>query len=266
MKSSAPYPTPQHREATAAPEQTLPENCALSVIIPAFNESKYIEKTIKSVLRASERYAGPVEVIVVDNNSTDGTDEIASRYDVKVVFEPKNQIARARNAGAEVASGECLVFLDADTTINGEIFNKVSRHFSSGSVIGGGAWVVPDSSWFGRLVFFLINYVLLLKNVTVGPFLYCDRKAFVEVGGFDEALYAGEEFSLARRLKEEGKKQQKKWKIIKYSSDHKIVTSSRKFQRFGGLEMAAQNVHLVWNTDQKFKQKSQCRFWYEGKR
>jgi len=141
--------------------------------------------------------------------------------------------------------------------------DKVEANLSSGRVIGGGAWVEPDSGWFGRLLFkYAINYTLALKNVTVGPFLYCDRAAFHRVGGFDEALYAAEEFSLARRLKEEGSKDHKIWKIIKYDKGHRVVTSSRKFEQFGGLEMAVQNAHLIWKPDQKIRQKDQCRFWY----
>ncbi len=239
----------------------------ISVVIPAFNEEKFIRKTIESVLRSGAFYlGGGIEIIVVDNNSTDATARIARKSGARVVYEPKNQIARARNAGAEAAQGELLVFLDADTTIEGDILNKVAQHLSGGAVIGGGAWVVPNSGWFGRLVFILINISLSFKNMTIGPFLYCNRKDFEKVGGFDEAYYAAEEFSLAKRLKKEGKSRNKKWRIIKYSKSHKIVTSNRKFQRFGGLEMASQNAHLVWNTHQKLKQKSQCRFWYQPKR
>lgn len=238
----------------------------LSVVIPAFNEAKFIKKTINSVIRSSTLYPGPIEIIVVDNNSTDATARIARKSGARVVFEPKNQIARARNTGAKAVLGKYLVFLDADTTIVGDILSKVAQHLSSGTVIGGGAWVIPDSGWFGRFIFHLINISLSFKNITIGPFLYCNREDFEKVGGFDEAYYAAEEFSLAKRLKKEGKYQNKKWKIIKYSKSHKIVTSNRKFQRFGGLEMASQNAHLVWNTHQKLKQKSQCRFWYQPKR
>lgn len=238
----------------------------LSVVIPAFNEEKFIKKTIHSIIRSSTLYPGPIEVIVVDNNSTDATARIARKSGARVVFEPKNQIARARNTGAKAALGKFLVFLDADTTIDGDILNKVAQHLSGGAVIGGGAWVTPDSGWFGRFIFYLINTSLSFKNVTIGPFLFCNRDDFEKVGGFDEAYYAAEEFSLAKRLKKEGQPQNKKWKIIKYSKSHKIITSNRKFQRFGGLEMASQNAHLVWNSHQKLKQKSQCRFWYQPKR
>jgi len=243
------------------------EKPSISIVIPAFNEAAYIAKTLGSLFKASLSYGTNVEAIVVDNNSTDATAEIARSFGATVVYEPVNQIARARNAGARAASGDCLVFLDADTIIEGDILDKVAATLASGQVIGGGAWAEPDSDWLGRFVFkYLINMALAIRNVTVGPFLYCDRAAFQKVGGFDEALYAAEEFSLASRLKEEGRRANKQWQIIRYDRRHRVVTSARKFRRFGGLEMAVQNAHLIWKPNQKLRQKSQCWFWYETRK
>ncbi len=85
----------------------------LSVIIPAFNEEKYIERCVGSIVRALEVHAArlaDMEIIVTDNNSTDATAEVARRAGAEVVFEPVNHISRARNAGARVATGEWLLF------------------------------------------------------------------------------------------------------------------------------------------------------------
>ena len=241
-------------------ENTKP---SISVIIPAYNEEDYLEPTLISAKAAASAYAGPVEIIVVDNNSTDGTGELARSLGATVVFEPKNQIARARNAGAAVASGDCLVFLDADTRIAGDILAKVAANMATGRIVGGGAWVEPDSSGAGRLIFkYLVNYMLALANVTVGPFLYCEREAFMNAGGFDEEFYAAEEFVLARRMKAEGRKTNKKWKIVMHSTGHKVVTSSRRLGRLGGLGMAFSNVHLLWRSGKKLRQKESCSFWY----
>jgi glycosyltransferase involved in cell wall biosynthesis len=244
----------------------LKKRASISVVIPAFNEENYLGKTLKSILKVARSYRGPLEIIVVDNNSTDRTAQIAKKYDVKVVFEKKNQIARARNAGAAAAKGDYLVFLDADTIVRGNIFEKVEANLSSGKVIGGGAWVEPDTGISGRFVFkHVVNRLLSLKNVTVGPFLYCERESFHKVGGFDEDLYTAEEFSLARRLKEEGKALNKKWKIIKYGKKHRVITSARRFGSFGGLGMVKENAHLLWDTQQKIRDKEHCRFWYNSR-
>lgn len=247
---------------TSAETESRPPS--LSIVIPAFNEAGYIAATLEAVLEAADRYPGKTEIIVVDNNSSDATGEIARSFGVNVVLEPINQIARARNAGARAASGDGLVFLDADTLIAGDILEVVARHLASGRVIGGGAWVEPDTGWFGRLVFkYLVNFLLGFRNLTPGPFLFCERDAFKKVGGFDEELFAAEEFSLARRLKARGRESGKVWKIIRYRKHHRLITSGRKLRRFGGMEMAMRNVHLLWNPHQKLRDKSQCRFWYD---
>jgi len=239
----------------------------ISIIIPAFNEARYIRGTLESVARAAALYSGSTEVIVVDNHSTDATAEIAGSLGATVVYEPVNQIARARNSGAAAATARYLVFLDADTTLEGDILTKVATNLSTGWAIGGGAWTEPDCGPFSRLMFrILFNYLPALKGMTVGPFLYCDRAAFQRAGGFDEELFAGEEFSLARRLRAEGRKNQRTWKIIRYDRRHRVVTSSRNLGRWGGLEMAAHNAHLIWRPHARLRQKSCCEFWYRARR
>jgi len=242
------------------------EPAVISVVIPAYNEADFIEDTILSAQAAALEYGGPVEFIVVDNNSTDNTAEIARSLGAQVVFEPVNQIARARNAGAAVASGRYLVFVDADTRLQGDILCKVARNLATGKVIGGGAWVEPDSKGFSRLLFkYLVNFVLSLKNVSVGPFLYCERDAFLSARGFDEQMYAAEEFALAQHMKAEGRKGNKTWKIIRHAKGHRIVTSSRRLGRFGGLGMLFSNIHLLWRSSKKLRQKDQCSFWYQAR-
>ena len=264
---SPPSPRESHYSPFFASGDSTDAAGTISIVIPAFNEANFIGTTLVSVFKAIKQYPGEVEVIVVDNNSTDGTGELARRCGARVVFEAKNQIARARNAGAAAASGDYLIFIDADTTIHGNILEEVSDTLSSGKFIGGGAWVQPDSGWIPRLLFrFFINYPLLLKNVTVGAFLYCERAAFERVGGFDESMYAAEEFSLAARLKKEGKKSNRDWKIIKHQKTHSIITSNRKFGKFGGLEMIGHNVHLLWQPREKLRQKDHCAFWYDARK
>ena len=98
-----------------------PANSApsISVLIPAFNEEALIAKTIESVQKSfaevgHERF----EIIVCDNNSTDRTADVARAKGARVVFEPHNQIARARNTAARHAIHEWLIFLDADKVHN----------------------------------------------------------------------------------------------------------------------------------------------------
>lgn len=235
---------------------------SISIVIPAYNESDYLGDTLAAVRKAAASYAGPVEIIVVDNNSTDDTAKIAADGGAIVVFESKNQIARARNAGAAVATGDCIVFVDADTRLEGDILSKVAGNLAAGA-IGGGAWVEPDMKGPSRLLLkYLVNFVLMLDNVTVGPFLYCEREAFLRTGGFDEEFYAAEEFVLAKQMQTEGRRLNKPWKIIRHDKAHRVVTSGRRLGRWGGLEMAFRNAHLLWRSGKKLRQKDQCSYWY----
>ena len=113
----------------------------ISIAIPAFNEAKYLPKTI-SAARCANRVFDAAgwgsEIVVCDNNSTDDTAGVAKAAGVRVVFEPFNQIAASRNAAGRAARGEWLVFVDADTQVSPELFREMMREIVSGDCIGGG--------------------------------------------------------------------------------------------------------------------------------
>ena len=96
----------------------IPSSPVVSVVIPAFNEEKGLPscvQRIREACNASSDIADAYEIIVCDNNSTDATAAVAEACGCRVVFEPINQISRARNRGATVATGEWLLFVDADS-------------------------------------------------------------------------------------------------------------------------------------------------------
>ena len=99
----------------------------ITLVIPAFNEERYLGETIKNVRRAEKEYKkkysnADIELLVVNNNSTDNTEQVARDHGARVVFEKKNQIAASRNAGGRAAKGEIVAFLDADNHVNREIY------------------------------------------------------------------------------------------------------------------------------------------------
>src|SRR5437016_5136093 len=127
----------------------------ISIIVPAYNEEKLITSTLRSIAVAAEAFeeAGwEAELIVCDNNSTDGTAELARAEGANVVFEPLNQIGRARNCGAATASGDWLVFIDADSHPSRQLFADVREAICSGNCLAGGSTVkldgrYPIASW-----------------------------------------------------------------------------------------------------------------------
>ena len=114
----------------------------ISVIVPAFNEERLLGETLHQVSRAMTPFAQrqwATELIVCDNNSTDRTAEVARAAGARVVFEPVNQIARARNCGAAAATGDWLIFVDADSHPGAELFEDVAAQIESGRRLAGGS-------------------------------------------------------------------------------------------------------------------------------
>ena len=98
----------------------------LSVVIPAYNEEKRIGHCLKSVFNQTVK---PYEVIVVDNNSTDRTVEIAREMGAKVVVQPLQGATYARNMGFDEAKGEVIARTDADTIVPNDWIEKYKEHF-----------------------------------------------------------------------------------------------------------------------------------------
>ena len=118
--SDAPIKPPIHRrkQASTFPARPITDGAVkISVIVPAFNEEKLIAETLRRIQAARSAFASlgwESEIVVCDNNSTDRTAELARAEGATVVFEPVNQIARARNTGASAATGDWFLFVDAD--------------------------------------------------------------------------------------------------------------------------------------------------------
>ena len=116
----------------------------LSIIIPAFNEERLIARCLQSIstsVAANYKPGFTSEIIVVDNNSTDDTPWLARQAGAQVVFEPINQIGRARNAGAAVAAGDWLLFVDADSILNPGLLAEILQLIEEGRCVGCGSTI-----------------------------------------------------------------------------------------------------------------------------
>jgi glycosyltransferase involved in cell wall biosynthesis len=183
----------------------MPSAPDYSIIIPAFNEGAELPATLAAIraAMAAQRLTG--ECIVVDNNSTDSTAAIATAAGADlVVFEPINQIARARNTGAQASRGQQLIFVDADTRICAELLAEALRQLATGSC-GGGAIIefenTHQAGLLGRWGIAAWSRISTFTRTAAGSFLFCQRAAFEAVGGFDQKLYASEEVRLSRLLR-----------------------------------------------------------------
>jgi glycosyltransferase involved in cell wall biosynthesis len=200
-----------------------------SIIVPAYNEAEWLSDCLSSLSDAMLATPMIGEVVVVDNNSTDATAAVARESGARVVFEPVNQISRARNAGAKAARGDYLVFVDADTRLPAPVLVAALDNLQRGDCCGGGALVSFDRpiTGFARHLLCFWHWLARRYGLAAGCFIYCLREAFQAIGGFNERVYASEEVWFSRRLVSWGKKQAKPFRLITSES---VVTSARKLE------------------------------------
>lgn len=237
----------------------------ISIIIPAYNEASLIGRTLDSIKEAAANLDGPdfCEIIVVDNNSTDATAEIAGKHGAIVIPEEEHKIARVRNAGAAAARGRFLIFIDADTKINKEVISKAYKLMAGGKVIGGGAYIVsegaPDVRFYGKCIYGLVH----LLNYACGAFLFCTREAYNETGGFNETYYAMEELIFSHALKKYARKYKKKFMIMRDSPVH---VSARKIDHLSRWDAFKTVMALIFTGPKMIKSREHCSYWYHERR
>ncbi|MBI1319055.1 MAG: glycosyltransferase [Candidatus Hydrogenedens sp.] len=204
----------------------------LSVVIPAYNEERYLPATLEAMRRA-EAYAGePIEIIVSDNLSTDQTARVARSYGARVVQVPTKSISAVRNGGAAAATGEYVAFCDADNLVSENLFAQILKTMDSGRFVGGGvACVHMERLSLGT---FLFNWLpLRMSRFVTGVSMvlfYARRDTFARLGGFDESTKMAEDLEFAKRLRAEGRKTGLKYSHLGGAS---VTVSTRKYDEFG---------------------------------
>lgn len=164
----------------------------ISVIIPAYNEEKFLPACLESISKqtlAKNEY----EVVVVDNASTDRTAEIAKRYPVKLIHEPKRSVTVARQTGVNKSHGNIIVSGDADTFYPPKWLTNIKDTFiKNPELIGVGGWVYFDkTSTFFNFSFAIGQQLNLILQRFTGrfPIVYAanfafKRSALYSIGGY----------------------------------------------------------------------------------
>lgn len=240
----------------------------VSVVVPAFNEEKVIETNLnrmRNAFQCSQFVEGDWEIVVCDNNSTDETSNIAKSAGAKVVFEPINQISRARNRGAEFAMGKWLLFIDSDSYPPYELINDVHALIAGNKSVGASSTMKwqGDTSWKLKLFMKISMLVMRTMKIGGGAFILCESHWFKDIGGFNAELYITEDVELTNKLKIEGKKSNRPFEIL---CKHPLVTSPRKFELYKSAEIASLLSGLLVRTRIKIRDKSRLFAWYDGRR
>jgi glycosyltransferase involved in cell wall biosynthesis len=239
----------------------------VSVIVPAFNEEKLITGTLRSIKTAMQAFTEldwETELIVCNNNSTDRTGDLAEAEGAKVVFESINQISRARNTGAAAATGNWLIFVDADSCPSRELFADTARHIQTGRYIAGGTTVRLDKAPpIAHAVARGWNLVSRVMKWCAGSYIFCETAAFRQVGGFSLELFASEEIDLSNRLKALAKKTGRKMIILRNTP---LVTSARKISLYSRRTHLRLFIKAILRPSATLRNRDECLLWYDGKR
>lgn len=175
----------------------------ISIIVPCYNESKYIDKCLESLV--NQNYPkDKFEIIVVDNNSKDDTLEIARTYPITCLELKKGNVGAVRNLGAKHANGNILAFIDGDCIAPENWLQSASKLLNNQEniAIGGGADLHKDANWIER--YWLLkgyNGITLPKDL-IGCSIIIPKHTFIEISGFDENITSGEDSKLSKTLKE----------------------------------------------------------------
>ncbi|HSC96152.1 MAG TPA: glycosyltransferase [Burkholderiales bacterium] len=239
----------------------------VSVVVPAFNEEQLLPGSLRSIraaMEAFDRRGWASELIVCDNNSTDRTAAIAREAGARVVFEPVNQISRARNAGAAAAGGDWLIFVDADSHPTPELFSEAADAIAAGRCLAGGSTVAyMNGSRAAALAVGFWNALSRIARWAAGSFIFCEAAAFRAAGGFSEELYASEEVDLSRRLKRIARRDRRTIVIL---HRHPLLTSDRKLQLYGWRRLTWFVLKTIVSGGRTLRNRKDCFAWYDGQR
>lgn len=239
----------------------------VSVVVPAFNEERLLAHSLAEINRARTAFAAAgfeSELIVCDNNSTDRTADIARAAGATVVFEPVNQIGRARNRGAAAASGDWLLFIDADSQPSPELFADVVAQIKSGRCLAGGCIIrLQGNHRAAQLLTRGWNWISRLRKLLAGSFIFVETAAFRKIGGFDAAFFTGEELELSKRLQVLAKETGREIVIL---HRHPLLTSDRKVRLYSARELLGFMFRAALRPKRIMRDKAACYAWYDGRR
>lgn len=183
-------------------------NLDISFIIPALNEENCIANTIASIYEfVPNDYQ--YEIIVVDNGSTDQTQQLATQSGATVYIEPTLKVGAMRNLGVKRSNGRFLIFLDADVRLTPSWFSGISQTIQmldqNPNIITGSKCGVSNPPSFIEKYWFAPLLAKKTAYINSGH-LITTRNLFDQLNGFSNDLITGEDFDFSTRAKELGAK------------------------------------------------------------
>lgn len=199
----------------------------ISIIIPTYNEAANLASLLKQLTSDLTPQLPEFELIVSDGGSTDGTREIAEQFPVTLI---SGELSRGKqlNSGAEKAQGDILLFLHADSRIEGDILTDVRSAVDTGSMWGCFTLAFDAASPFYQILATAAGLRSKIFSSCYGDQgIFCKRSLFFQVGGFPK-LPIMEDLCLSKALRRFSKAQ-----VL----PSRVITSSRRFQAGGAFKV-----------------------------
>lgn len=233
----------------------------ISVIIPTFNEEKYIKPTLESLTRQT---CQSFETILKDGLSSDGTIDIAKEYVDLVISKKDTSIGDARNQGARKAKGEILVFLDADTSLHKDAVEIISEDFNCFNIV----LLLPKygpreerdrplpkvkKETAKILVSFQNFWRKYVDEFCGGMCMPVDARTFKRLGGFNRRLRCCEDIELSYRLRKVGNTLSD-YRVKAYFSIRRFILSGyvRSLHDYG-FNALRMHLHLLQPQFERFR-------------
>lgn len=209
----------------------------LTIVIPTYNESKYIEKTIKTLLK--QRGIEGTRVIVADNNSKDGTRKLvrdlsfSNRKKINIELINGGSVSVGRNNGAKLVETKYILFMDGDVVLNDtrtiqNTLNDMSRNNHHLLTCKLESYGEDLRTYFVFAIFNVVNYFISIKTpFAVGTYFMVDTNMFRKFNGFNETLKHSEDYELSKKFKPQ------KFKISKFY----VGQDDRRFKKMGYFGM-----------------------------
>ncbi|MCL4391079.1 glycosyltransferase [Candidatus Parvarchaeota archaeon] len=206
----------------------------ISVIIPAYNEERFIERTLLA-LRA-QGFKDYEIITVVDVRSSDNTARIARRYG-KVIKQSSKGVSRARNEGTRYAKGDILYFLDADTLVLPGVLRRISSEFKDSrvAVVTGPITPLENVGYFIRFIFLMGNLsahftAKINRPSFTGSNMAVRTGIFKKAGGFNTAISTFEDIDFSLRAGRLGKSI--------FSNAVRVRSSARRIIKYGSIKFS----------------------------
>ena len=209
----------------------MKKNPKISVVVPAYNEEKYIDQTLNSLIGQKGNY--DFEVVIVDNNSTDQTVKRVLKYknklNIRVISEKKQGRGPARKRGFDASFGEIVVSLDADTIVYPDWLTVLVDNLRGQNVATTTSCKIEDCPFLTKFIFNVTQpWVAFLYRIFSGHFWLSGfsfailKSSYLKSGGFDANLQAQEDLDLSFRVAKLGQ--------IKFINKP-VIFSGRRFKQ-----------------------------------